>query len=100
MLTAQFLVVVLKKVTYGDVFGPEEASDAAGREVDPDEVHHQEVFKVVPCADTRDVFVAIRAAGIDDGDWSVHRITPKGIVPQAVRFKHDGTIPYDVEIAE
>lgn len=93
-----YLVIALKRVCIGDVFGPGEL-DEEGLEADPDELHHQEVSKVTPCADSRAVFAAIRAAGIDDGDWSVWKVTPDGIVSQAVTFKHDGQVPYDVVFA-
>lgn len=94
----RYLVVVQRDVTCGEIEPQlaEEARDAGDGpwDGDPDEVHHQEVSKVIACGDTREVARAVR----ENPGWTVWEVTPRGIVQRAIVQKRDGGVCYDVEV--
>jgi hypothetical protein len=89
----RYLVIVQRDVSYGEIFCPDELAEA-GVEADPEEVHHQEVSKVIACETTRDVAKAVR----ENPGWSVWEVTPRGIQSRAILQKRDGDHVYDVEV--
>jgi hypothetical protein len=94
----RYLVVVQRDVTCGEIEPQLQAVAEDSGDTpwggDPDEVHHQEVSKVIACETTREVAKAVR----ENPGWSVWEVTPRGIVSRAIVHKMDGSFTYDVEV--
>lgn len=95
----RYLVVVQRDVTVGEIEPQLEAEALDAGDTpwggDPDEVHHQEVSKVIACETTREVAKAVR----ENPGWSLWEVTPRGIVQRAIVQKRDGGFCYDVEVS-
>lgn len=95
----RYLVVLQRNVTFGEIFCDVECEEEG---VSPDAVRHQEVSKVILCADTRAVHEAVRQPGFDkdwkDADWAVFEVVDGKAHRRALVFKMDGPVSYDVEV--
>lgn len=80
----KYFVVVQQNVTRGEVAAPEECDG-------PDEVHHQEVARLVLCEDTRAVANTLHACRNDE-DWCVFELVDGHAVRRAVQMVRDVVI--------
>jgi hypothetical protein len=87
----RYLVVMHRDVLVEEVAGPDSG-------LDPEEVDHQEVSRVVLCQDTRAVAKAIREVREGEQWAGIFEVVDGEARSRAIVHKWDGKYLYDVEV--